>query len=399
MPHVALLIETSLGYGRGVLRGIANYVAAHQPWSIYVDQRGLNDPAPDWLNDWNGNGIIMRAQTRRIAEVVGNLKVPAVDTQHQFRGLEMPCVISDPTAIAQLAADHLLERHFRHFAFVGVEGALWSNLRRDAFVEILQRAGFPCHVHSPICRSAFLESWESRQAELAEWLQDLPKPVGVMAADDLRALRILNACPRKGIAVPEQVAVIGVDNDETFRNFGDPPLSSVKLDLEEIGFTAAELLDRLMQGKTPPKNPIVITPLGVVTRRSTDIVAIGDAITAQAVRYIYQYACQGVSVTDVAQHCNVSRRVIERSFSQFLGSSPHEQIVRAKLARVKQLLIDTDYSLDTIAAKCSLTHASYLGKIFKKVVGQTPGEYRRTVSHNGRRLLSRSANVTANPKL
>ena len=399
MPHVALFVETSLGYGRGVLRGIANYVVAHQPWSIYVDQRGLNDPLPDWLNDWDGHGIIMRAQTRRIAEVVAKLKVPAVDTQHQIRGLEVPSVISDPAAIAQAAADHLLERHFRHFAFVGVERALWSKLRRNAFIDILQRAGFPCHVYSPISRSRFLESWEGGQSNLAEWLQNLPKPVGVMAAHDLRALHILDACRRKGIAVPEQVAVIGVDNDETFCNVGDPPLSSVKLDLEEIGFTAAELLDRLMQGGKPPKRPIAIKPLGVVTRRSTDIVAVGDAITAQAVRYIRQHACEGASVTDVAQHCNVSRRVIERSFSQFLGTSVHEQIVRAKLARVKQLLIDTDYSLDTIAAKCSLTHASYLGKMFKKEVGKTPGEYRRTTSHNGRRFLSGIANVTAYPKL
>jgi len=394
MPHVALFVETSLGYGRGVLRGIANYVRAHQPWSIYVDQRGLNDPPPDWLSGWNGHGIIMRAQTRRVAEAVANLKVPAVDTQYKIRGLEMPSVISDPGAIAQAAADHLIERHFRQFAFVGVERALWSNLRRKAFVDILERAGFPCHVYSPVLGSRFLD-WESEQSALAQWLQSLPKPVGVMAAHDLRAFHILDACRRTTIPVPEQVAVIGVDNDETFCNFGDPPLSSVKLDLEAIGFTAAELLDRLMRGKKAPKRPISLKPLGVVTRRSTDVVAVDDAITAQAVRFIRQHACEGASVADVAQHCNVSRRVIERSFSQFLGTSVHEQIVFAKLTRAKQLLIDTDYSLDTIAAKCSLTHASYLGKIFKKELGQTPGEFRRRTPHNGRRLLP--ANINAPP--
>jgi LacI family transcriptional regulator len=359
----------------------------------------LNDPLPDWLKDWNGHGIILRAQTRRIAEVVAKLKVPAVDTQYQISGLDVPSVISDPTTIAQAAADHLLERHFRHFAFVGVERALWSNLRRNAFVEILQRAGFPCHVYSPILRRRFLESWEGGQCNLGEWLQNLPKPVGVMAAHDLRALHILDACRRMGIVVPEQVAVIGVDNDETFCNVGDPPLSSVKLDPEGIGFTAAELLDRLMQGKRPPKKPITIRPLGVVTRRSTDIIAVDDAITAQAVRYICEHACDGACVTDVAQHCNVSRRVIERSFSQLLGTSVHAQIVRAKLARVKQLLIDTDYTLETIAAKCSLTHASYLGKMFKKEVGQTPGAYRRTSSQNGRRSLPGSAYTTTEPKI
>jgi LacI family transcriptional regulator len=398
VPHVALFVETSLGYGRGILRGISKYVAAHQPWSIFVDQRGLNDPLPDWLVDWNGHGIIMGAQTRQIAEVVANLKIPAVDTQYQFRGLKVPSVIPDPSAIAQAAADHLLERHFRHFAFVGVDCALWSKLRRDAFIEILQRAGFSCHVYSPILRSG-LGSWEEGQGNLAEWLHELPKPVGVMAAHDLRALQILDACPRKDIAVPEQVAVIGVDNDETFCNICDPPLSSVKLDLEQMGFTAADLLDRLMHGNKLPKHPVAVKPLGVVTRRSTDIVAVGDSITAQAVRYIHQHACKGASVADVAQHCNVSRRVIERSFSRFLGTSVHEQIVRAKLTSVKQLLIDTDYSLSTIAAMCSLTHASYLGQMFKKEVGQTPGEYRRTISRSRSPFVSGSVNMTGDPSL
>jgi LacI family transcriptional regulator len=328
----------------------------------------------------------MRVQTWRIAEVVTDLKVPVVDTQCQVRGLKMPSVIADPTAIAREAADHLLERHFRNFAFVGVEGAFWSKLRQEAFTQIIQQAGFPCHVYSPILRDRILEGWEDEQSHLAEWLQNLPKPIGVMAAQDGRALHVLDACRRKGMAVPDDVAVIGVDNDETFCSVGNPALSSVRLDFEQMGFTAAALLDRLMQGKMPPKKPIALRPLGVITRRSTDIVAVGDAITSQAVRYIRQHACNGASVTDVAEHCSVSRRVIERCFSQFLGTSVHEQILRAKLARVKLLLSDTDYSLDTIAAKCGFTHASYLGKVFKKEVGQTPGEFRRKTCPNGRQL-------------
>ncbi len=382
MRHVALIVETSMAYGRGILSGIAQYMTAHEPWSIYVDQRGLSDPPPTWLNDWNGHGVIMRAQTNRIAKIVANLGVPAVDTQHQLKGLNVPAVISDHAAVARTVADHLLERHFKHFAFVGVERALWSRMRRDAIVEILRKEGLVCHVYSPISRRRFLESWEGGQQDLADWLNEMPKPLGVFAAHDLRGLCVLDACRRIRLPVPEQVAVIGVDNDETLCNLADPPLSSVKLDLERIGYQAASLLDQLMKGKKPPKKSIAIKPLGVVTRRSTDIVAISDALTAQAVQYIHQHACNGISVDKVAEHCSVSRRFMERSFNQFLGTSPHEQIVRAKLSRVKQLLIETDFPLDTIANKCGISQAAHLSVLFKKEVGQTPGEYRRSFAQS-----------------
>lgn len=390
MPHVALIVETSMAYGRGILTGIAKYVTAHEPWSIYVDQRGISEPPPTWLSDWNGNGVIMRAQTKRIAQAVADLGVPAIDTQHQFQNLNVPSVVADHKAIAQMAADHLCERHFRHFAFVGVERALWSKIRRDAYIDILRRAGFACYTYSPISRRRFNESWEGGQQDLAEWLQGLPKPLGVFAAHDLRALCVLDACRRAEILVPEQVAVIGVDNDETLCNLADPPLTSIKINFELIGYEAAALLDRLMQGKKPPKSPLTVSPLCVVTRRSTDIVAIDDPLTAQAIRFIHQHACDGISVSDVAQHCSVSRRVVERSFGQFLGTSPHDQIVRAKLSRVKQLLCETDYSLDTIASKSGLSHAAYLSVLFKKEVGQTPGEFRRAVTHNGNGSFGKS---------
>jgi LacI family transcriptional regulator len=380
VPHVALIVETSMAYGRGLLRGIAKYVTANGYWSIFVDQRSLNDPPPGWLTDWEGHGVIMRAQTKRLAKMVSDLGVPAVDTLHQFNELNAPQVIPDHHAIARMAADHLLERHFRHFAFVGVERAHWSKARRDALIEILRKDGFCCHVYSPISRRRFLESWEGGQQDLAEWLGDLPKPIGVVAAHDLRALCVLDACRRRGLAVPEQVAVVGVDNDEPLCNLCDPPLSSVILDHELMGFEAAALLDRMMKGKRVNNTPIIVKPRGVSTRRSTDVVAIDDQLIAKAVRYIHQHASDGVNVSDVADHCGISRRSLERNFSQFLGMSPHEQIVRAKFSRAKHLLTETDYPLDTIALKSGLSHAAYLNVLFKKIEGQTPGEYRRSAA-------------------
>jgi LacI family transcriptional regulator len=281
-----------------------------------------------------------------------------------------------------MAAEHLLERKFRHFAFVGVERANWSRARRAALVKFLADAGYPCFVYSPISRRRFAESWEGGQQDLAEWLADLPKPVGVVAAHDLRALCVLDACRRGGLAVPEQVAVIGVDNDEPLCELGDPPLSSVSLDHEVIGYRAAELLDRMMRGRKPAKRPLEINPRGVVARRSTDVVAVADPLAAKAVRYIQQHACEGVDVADVAKHCGVSRRTMERIFAQFLGMSPHEQIIRTKVARAKSLLSETDLPLEAIAAKSGLAHAAYLNVLFKREVGRTPGEFRRAAQNS-----------------
>jgi LacI family transcriptional regulator len=383
VPHVALIVETSLAHGRGILSGISQYLTAHGPWSMYVDQRKLNDAPPSWLEDWNGHGVIMRAQTRKIAEVVARLKVPAVDTLNHLRDLNVPAVLPDHCAVARAAVEHLAEREFRHFAFVGVDRATWSAHRRDAVCETLSSMGHMCHVYSPVSRRRFLESWEGGQQDLAEWLNGLPKPLGVIAAHDLRALCVLDACRRHGLAVPEQVAVIGVDNDEVLCNLGDPPLSSVQLDLERIGFEAAGLLEHLMKGKEPPATPIMIPPRGVVTRRSTDTVAIADAMIANAMRYIAEHACNSINVDKIAAHCGVSRRHMERSFTKLLGSSPNEQIARARLTRAKQLLVQTDFPLDVVAERCGFKHAAYLSVFFKKHVGQTPGDFRTTTTRAG----------------
>lgn len=376
-PHVALIIETSMAYGRGLLKGISQYVTENGYWSTYVDQRSLNDPPPAWLQSWKGHGVIMRAQTRRMAKLVADLKVPAIDTLHHYANLEIPIVIPDYHSIAVAAAEHLLERHFRHFAFVGVERAHWSKARRDAVACVLRKAGFPCHVYSPLSRRRFLESWEGGQQDLTEWLCDLPKPVGVIAAHDLRALCIMDACRRGGLIVPEQVAVVGVDNDEPLCMHGNPPISSVVIDHALIGYRAAELLDRMMKGRKYSSKPLQIKARGVVTRRSSEVVAIEDSLTARAVRFIRQHACDGIDVNDVARHCGVSRRTLERTFDSFLRLSPHDQIVRTRVTRAKELLSGTDYPLDTVAAKSGLSQAAHLNVLFKREVGTTPGEYRK----------------------
>jgi len=377
-PHVTLLIETSNAFGRGLLQGIARYARTRGPWSIYVDEYGPDSKTPRWIKTWKGHGIIMRARSRATADFLRSLGVPIVDTMQQVTNLGVPGVYPDDVATARLAAKHLLERQIRYFAFVGVEKANWSMRRRDAFVEALREAGYRCNVYSPISRRRFSESWEGGQEDLADWLAELPKPLGLMAAHDLRALCVFDACRRKQIAIPEQIAIVGVDNDDVMCQMADPPLTSIAQSVEQIGYEAAALLDRMMAGAEAPAEPILVPPKLLVTRRSTDIVAIDDPIIAAALKFIRDKGGSGLSVDQVAREIGMSRRGLERGFAKYVGRTPHEQIAMEQLQRAKQLLQDTDYTLDTISTKLGVSGAAYLSVFFKEQTGQTPGEFRKT---------------------
>jgi LacI family transcriptional regulator len=402
-PHVALIVETSKGFGRGLLRGISKYVRADGPWSIYVDERAAGDPPPTWLRDWEGHGVIVRAQTRELADAVLKLRVPVVDTLRQFDALMLPAIYTNDALVSAHAAEHLLAKGFRNFAFVGVENAHWSDLRCAGFEAAVRRAGHECHVYEPISRRRFRKSWEGGQDDLCEWINDLPKPVGIMAAHDLRALCVLDACRRTGTAVPEHAAIIGVDNDELLCDLADPPLSSVPHDLDRMGHEAAALLARLMNGEAAPAQPTFVDPFSVVARQSTDIVAIDDPVVASAMRFIREHACDGIKIDDVATHTGWSRRVLERAFERHVGISPHAQIVRTQLDRIKQLLTETELSIEVIADKSGFAYPAYMSVAFKKQTGQTPIEFRRaarqaSVASTAGRKSSRRKSGFARPR-
>jgi LacI family transcriptional regulator len=376
-PHVALIIETSKAFGRGLLRGISKYVRAHGPWSIYVDERAVGEAPPTWLSDWEGHGVIVRAQSRELATAVCKLRVPVVDTLRQFDDLGLPAIYTNDAAISESAAAHLISKGFRNFAFVGVEGAYWSDLRCAAFEAAVRREGLQCDIYEPISRRRFRKSWEGGQDDLCEWMQALPKPVGIMAAHDLRALCVLDACRRTGTAVPEHAAIVGVDNDELLCDLADPPLSSVPHDLDRMGHESAALLARIMNGESAPRVPSFVEPFSIVSRQSTDIVAIEDPVVASAMRFIREHACNGIRIEDVVTHTGWSRRVLERAFERHVGISPHAQIVRMQMERIKQLLAETDLSIESIAKRGGFAYPAYLCVAFKKHTGQTPNEYRR----------------------
>jgi len=381
-PHVALLVETSLASGRDILRGIARYVREHEPWALYHEPRSLEETLPSWLRRWQGDGIIVRAQNDRIALAVQATAIPAVDVLGVAPSSRLPLVHVEDHLIAALAADHLLERGFHHFGFVGIKEENWSERRRDAFCESLNRAQPPVRVYE-IARPAMVRvPWERQEDALAVWLLNLPKPAGVMVASDQLGPQLLEACRRARIEVPYELAIVGVDNDETLCEVCNPPLSSVNAGHQILGYQAAALLDLLMKGGRAPSDPLFVQPQGVVTRKSTDVLATADRQVATALRFIREYACQGLTAVDVVAHVPVSRSVLQRRFRKELGRSIQEEIVYTRLKRARQLLAETDLPLVEVAERSGFRHQEYLGAIFKAKMGTTPAQYRREAHLN-----------------
>jgi LacI family transcriptional regulator, galactose operon repressor len=373
--EVALLIETSNGYARGLLNGIIAYIREHESWSVYLGEHGRGEDPPHWLRRWRGDGVIARIENQRIASAVVESGLPAVDVSAARKVARLPWVETDDRAIADAGARHLLDRNFRHLAFCGDDQFNWSRWRCEHFQRIAAEAGVPCSIYRPSARAR--RDWNTTEDEIGQWLLSLPRPVGVMACYDIRARHVLDACRRVGLAVPDQVAVVGVDNDEFLCNLSDPPLSSIAPDTRRTGYEAAALLDRLMSGRERRRGQaIFVQPLGVVTRRSTDVLAVGDADVSAAVHFIREHACDGIAVKDLLHQVPLSRRVLEGRFRKLLGRTPHDEIARVRFDRVQRLLRETRLPLADIARQSGFRNAEYLATSFRREFGMSPNSYR-----------------------
>jgi LacI family transcriptional regulator len=381
--RVALLLDSSRAYGRGLLHGIAGFVRAHGHWSVYVGDRGQGDAPPAWLKDWKGDGIIARVETRKVADAVLKLGLPAVDLCGLVGDLGcIPLISTDHEAVSRLAFQHFWQRGFRRYAFCGLAGQVFSDQRSSAFSRVGAEAGFDIQVYRPRVGS-MNQSVPKREGiysvyekELPNWLMSLSKPVALMACNDLRAQQVLSACGDVGLVVPDEVAVVGVDNDDIVCDFADPPLSSVAPDTRRIGYEAAALLERMMRGEPPPAMIILVPPLSLVARRSSDVLAVDDPQIARAARLIREHAHEGITVNKVVKELTMCRSLFERRFVKIFGRSPKEEILRIRLDRIKLFLAETDYSLSQIAGETGFEHPEYMSVIFKIKTGQTPGEYR-----------------------
>jgi LacI family transcriptional regulator len=382
IPHVAVWIETSRGYGRGLIQGVAEYLRHHGPWSIYFTPHGMRDPLPAWLRNWKGDGILARIDDRKTARLLLATKLPLIDLSCRIPGVNCPPLGPDNRLVAQLAFEHLRERGFHNYAFFGLPPGehVHMDLRCDYFCELAVNAGYMCHVFQVRRKRGKLPDWEQEQKQLGHWLCGLPKPIGIMTCNDDRGQQLLDACRRADMAVPEQVAVVGVDNDQELCNLATRPLSSVDVNSRRIGYGAAAQLDRMMAtGMTRPPSEVVFAPSHVVTRLSTDTIAVDDPALARALQFIRDHACKGISVDHVVRAAVTSRRHLERQMHALLGRSPNQEILRVRMRRAQELLLETDLSLQAIARETGFRSAKYLGDVFVRQLGQPPGQMRSQV--------------------
>jgi LacI family transcriptional regulator len=371
---VAVVIEASNAYARGLLAGIHAHVRAHEPWTVFLPEHGRGKPPLEPLARWHGDGLIARVETPAIAKTVVGLRqsqgLAVVDVSAARLVPEVPYVETDDAAIAQAAAEHFAERDFRQVAFLGDRRFRWSDNRQQAF----RAAAAARRMAADVFRHA--RGYDDDDAVEA-WLSGLPKPVGLFCCYDLRGRQALDACRRAGIAVPDEVAVLGVDNDDLLCGLASPPLSSVIPDAVGAGRLAAELLERLMRGDSLEREEWLLPPIGISTRLSSDVLAIDDELVVAAVRQVREHACRGLRVTTLVKALGTTRRVLETRFTKRIGHTPHEEILRVQFRRVEQLLRETDLPLAEIAARAGFRHTEYMTVAFRRRHGLPPSQWRK----------------------
>ncbi len=382
LPRVALLIQSNLEYGRGLLRGIGSYLQTHESWSVFYRVGMLPESLSPELRKWRPQGIIGQFETRQVLRQVRHLRIPTVNLfgLHEFRNNS--CFGVDHAAISRMVADYFLELGYRNFAYCGFQKVFYSQRRGEAFVDYLARKGYSVEVFASPESGANTGVFEIEAAgqfdipRIGRWLQAMPKPLALMAGTDNRARQVLEACRLFDCRVPEEVAVLGVGNDEVLCNLSDPPLTSVALRPEKIGYEAAALLGRLMKGESCPSEPTLHGPLCIVPRQSTNSLGMTDPLLRETIRFFQEHFTDGVSVADAARHVGVSRSTLQRRFVEILGRSPRDELVRVQLDRVQELLRGTTLSINKISEQTGFDYAESLIRLFKRKIGKTPTEYR-----------------------
>ncbi|MBU1175119.1 MAG: DNA-binding transcriptional regulator [Alphaproteobacteria bacterium] len=378
--NVALIIETSNSYARGILRGIHDYARTRHGWRLYLTEHGRHEIDESFAGNWTFDGVIARIETDQMARIIKTMNVPTVDVSAARLIEGIPWVETDDEAITRMALDHLRDCGLQNFAFFGDPFYNWSIWRQHAFERIL---GHPDIIKSQIYnlpqrKEPRVRWWTQREA-IRDWLKSLPKPVGVFACYDGCGQQLLEICRYYGFMVPEDIAIVGVDNDELLCEITTPSMSSIIPNSFRTGAYAAEILDRMMRGEKLSGRKHSMEPLGVRKRVSTDVLTVGDSHVAEAIAFIRKNAHNNIRVEDVLDIVPMSRRVLEARFRKALDRTPHQEILRVRTNAVRELLLETDMSLSEISEVLGIEHPEYLSVFFKKETGLTPREYRDQV--------------------
>ena len=378
--RVALLFNANKVYDREVMTGIADYLSStRNSWDLFLEE-DFRLRLPD-MEQWQGDGIIADFDDPAVVQALVDSRLPVVAVGGSY-GDEtdypsgIPYVATDNFKLIKLAYDHLAEAGLPHFALFSLpvaEGNRWAQERENAFAALMRRQRFEVEIFRGLATSA--QSWDEAIAQQIQWLRDLPKPVGIIAVTDARARQLLQACTIAGIAVPEQVALIGIDDDPLTRTLTRIPLSSVIQGAREMGRTAARLLEQMLHGAQPSGSRILIPPVGINVLASSRHESTKHPYVMRARHFIRQYACQGIKTVQVADYVGISRSSLEFHFRRELGCSVHDEILRLRLEAATSVLARGDCNLRDVALKCGFTSSQYLHQVFKRELGCTPRDY------------------------
>lgn len=372
--HVGVLLDFGSTMAREFARGIMRYSRIHGPWVILADFRSPLSPASLQLPC---RGVIGMFYDPSVIAWYQKQSIPIVNLSSGMPEQNLPTVRADNRLSGCIAAEHLIERGFGHLAFIGKDDGA-QQMRREGFIDAAAQAGVRAQQFQ---NDAGGGDWSQSPGKLGPWLLSLPKPIGVMAGDEMTGWTVIGTSLDNGLEVPEEVAVISAGNEEIVCESSDVPLTSVLFPGERIGFEGATLLDRLMHGQSAPVEPLCIPPVYVATRQSTDILAIDDKDIARAVRYIREHACNGIGVMDVMRDVPVDRRWLERQFRKRLGRSLMEEIYRVRINRARMMLSESEIPLPKVAEQCGFGQIKSFGLLFRQMTGWTPAAFRRNFRH------------------
>ena len=377
---IVLLVSPHCQLMRGLIRGIIKYSRIQGNWIFYRcikyrDPEG-NDRLLSLLRDWKPDGIIMH-ESPFINEIIA-VGIPTISYPYSVPKIPtISNIVTDHAEIGITAAKYLLNKGFKNFAYCGFDDWWLSQIRGEYFSKTLAEAGYSTIFYKQPHEKSNL-AWDKEPEIISKWLLTLPKPIGIMACNDDRGEMVTRACKIANLQVPDEIAIVGVDNDPLICDLCDPPLSSIALSTEKAGYEASVLLDKMIDNKECSDLEIQIRPTHVEERQSTDILAIDDPHIITAVRFIRQHSKRVIQVSDVVNSVPLSRRMLEKRFRMIVGHSIHDEIRNVRIDQVIRMLAETEMSINEISQVLGFNETAHLSRFFKREKGMSPQLYRKT---------------------
>jgi LacI family transcriptional regulator len=379
MIKILLLTDFSSGYGRNILEGVVKYSKEQGCWSfqrmpLYYRMVYGEEGVLDWAKKWKADAIIALLKDVNV-KLLKDLHIPIIVQNYRDRSPHVSNLTGNYFGSGVMAARFFINKGYRYFAYYGFKGSIWSRERVDGYRDEIEKNGYPLYVLEDLPRDK--EEWSYNLIELAHWLQELPKPIALFACDDQFALRISETCNIYNIKVPDEIAILGVDNDELLCNISDPPLSSIIVDAVNGGYQTGKLLHQLINKEIPRPVNIIVEPLIIEERGSTNKYAVPDKHIQHVLTYINKNYADPISVTDLVKQVPLSRRVLEKKFKSATGDTLYQYIQNYRIDMFKRLLLTSDKSLFDIALQVGFENYKNVSRVFKKYSSFSPAKYRR----------------------